>query len=121
MSKTKHFHFIGICGTAMGSTALALRAQGHKITGSDGAVYPPMSTLLESNGIELFSGLLRDRKTLLGWRRSGCLCDPRHLFRFAEAEATHRATALAEMAGVVSGVRHPQVAGLGFEPRTSGL
>lgn len=56
MSKSKHFHFIGICGTAMGSTALALRAQGHKITGSDGTVYPPMSTLLESNGIELFSG-----------------------------------------------------------------
>ena len=56
MSQTKHFHFIGICGTAMGSTALAFRAQGHKITGSDGAVYPPMSTLLESNGVELFSG-----------------------------------------------------------------
>ncbi len=40
----------------MGSTALALRAQGHTITGSDGAVYPPMSTLLESNGIKLYSG-----------------------------------------------------------------
>lgn len=52
----KHFHFIGICGTAMGSTALAFRALGNRITGSDNAVYPPMSTLLEANGIELFSG-----------------------------------------------------------------
>lgn len=57
----KHFHFIGICGTAMGSTALALRAQGHKVTGSDGAVYPPMSTLLADNGIEVFSGYLPEQ------------------------------------------------------------
>ena len=56
MSKAKHFHFIGICGTAMGSTALALRMQGHTITGSDNAVYPPMSTLLEEQGITLMSG-----------------------------------------------------------------
>lgn len=56
MATPKHYHFIGICGTAMGSTALALRSQGHRITGSDGTVYPPMSTLLESSGIELFSG-----------------------------------------------------------------
>ena len=40
----------------MGSAAAALRAQGHKITGSDNAVYPPMSTMLESCGIEIFSG-----------------------------------------------------------------
>jgi UDP-N-acetylmuramate: L-alanyl-gamma-D-glutamyl-meso-diaminopimelate ligase len=52
----KHYHFIGICGTAMGSTALALRAQGHKVTGSDNAVYPPMSTLLADQGIEVMSG-----------------------------------------------------------------
>lgn len=55
-SPPKHFHFIGICGTAMGSTALAFRARGYRITGSDNAVYPPMSTLLESSGIEVFSG-----------------------------------------------------------------
>ena len=52
----KHFHFLGVCGTAMGSTAAALRQQGHKITGSDNAVYPPMSTMLEQCGIELMSG-----------------------------------------------------------------
>jgi UDP-N-acetylmuramate: L-alanyl-gamma-D-glutamyl-meso-diaminopimelate ligase len=56
MSQSKHFHFLGICGTAMGSTAAALRKQGHKITGSDNAVYPPMSTMLEQCGIELMSG-----------------------------------------------------------------
>lgn len=52
----KHFHFIGICGTAMGSTAAALRAQGHKITGSDEKVYPPMSEVLRGAGIELTEG-----------------------------------------------------------------
>jgi UDP-N-acetylmuramate: L-alanyl-gamma-D-glutamyl-meso-diaminopimelate ligase len=56
MSNRKHFHFIGIAGTAMGSTAAALKAQGHTITGSDNAVYPPMSTLLESQGIQAISG-----------------------------------------------------------------
>ncbi|MDB6120121.1 MAG: UDP-N-acetylmuramate [Verrucomicrobiaceae bacterium] len=56
MDKAKHFHFIGVCGTAMGSTALALRLQGHTVTGSDNAVYPPMSTLLEDHGITLMSG-----------------------------------------------------------------
>jgi UDP-N-acetylmuramate: L-alanyl-gamma-D-glutamyl-meso-diaminopimelate ligase len=34
-STPKHIHFIGICGTAMGSTAVALRALGHTISGSD--------------------------------------------------------------------------------------
>src|SRR5882757_11582350 len=56
MAKLKHFHFIGICGTAMGSAAAALRAEGHKISWSDNAVYPPMSTILEQCGIELMSG-----------------------------------------------------------------
>ena len=40
----------------MGSTAAALRQLGHKVTGSDNAVYPPMSTMLEKCGIELMSG-----------------------------------------------------------------
>lgn len=53
---SKHFHFIGICGTAMGSTAVALRALGHRITGSDEKVYPPMSDVLRAAGIELTEG-----------------------------------------------------------------
>lgn len=52
----KHIHFIGIGGTAMGSTAVALRALGHRITGSDKALYPPMSIVLAENGIEYAEG-----------------------------------------------------------------
>ncbi|MEY2576647.1 MAG: UDP-N-acetylmuramate: L-alanyl-gamma-D-glutamyl-meso-diaminopimelate ligase, partial [Verrucomicrobiota bacterium] len=47
----RKFHFIGICGTAMGSVAAALRERGFIVTGSDESVYPPMSTFLESKGI----------------------------------------------------------------------
>src|SRR5215212_8805408 len=50
------FHFVGICGTAMGSVAAALRERGFVVTGSDESVYPPMSTFLESKGIALSSG-----------------------------------------------------------------
>jgi UDP-N-acetylmuramate: L-alanyl-gamma-D-glutamyl-meso-diaminopimelate ligase len=56
MFKQKHFHIIGICGTAMGSAAAALSKQGHKVTGSDDKVYPPMSTILEEAGIEIMRG-----------------------------------------------------------------
>ncbi len=55
-SKTKHFHFIGICGTAMGAVAAAMKERGFKITGSDSAVYPPISTFLEERGIPLSKG-----------------------------------------------------------------
>ncbi|MBA3831007.1 MAG: UDP-N-acetylmuramate:L-alanyl-gamma-D-glutamyl-meso-diaminopimelate ligase [Chthoniobacterales bacterium] len=49
----QHFHFIGICGTAMGSVAAALRARGCSVTGSDEKVYPPMSDFLRAKGIAL--------------------------------------------------------------------
>jgi UDP-N-acetylmuramate: L-alanyl-gamma-D-glutamyl-meso-diaminopimelate ligase len=55
-TKSKHFHFIGICGTAMGAVAAAMKERGFKITGSDSAVYPPISTFLESRGIKLERG-----------------------------------------------------------------
>ena len=51
-----NFHFLGICGTAMGSVAAALRERGFTVTGSDDNVYPPMSTFLESKGIALQQG-----------------------------------------------------------------
>jgi UDP-N-acetylmuramate: L-alanyl-gamma-D-glutamyl-meso-diaminopimelate ligase len=51
-----HYHLIGICGTAMASLAGMLQARGYKVTGSDQNVYPPMSTQLESLGIEIFQG-----------------------------------------------------------------
>ncbi len=51
----KHFHFSGVCGTAMASLAVLLKNRGHKITGSDQNVYPPMSDFLRDNGIEINS------------------------------------------------------------------
>lgn len=51
-----HIHILGICGTFMGSLAQLAKALGHKVTGSDANVYPPMSTQLESAGIELIEG-----------------------------------------------------------------
>jgi len=51
-----HLHILGICGTFMGGLALLARAAGHKVTGSDSNVYPPMSTQLEAAGIELNEG-----------------------------------------------------------------
>ncbi|HEY0428895.1 MAG TPA: UDP-N-acetylmuramate:L-alanyl-gamma-D-glutamyl-meso-diaminopimelate ligase [Pyrinomonadaceae bacterium] len=51
-----HYHLIGICGTAMASLAGMLQARGHRVTGSDQNVYPPMSTQLENLGIEILNG-----------------------------------------------------------------
>ncbi|MGE8683728.1 MAG: UDP-N-acetylmuramate:L-alanyl-gamma-D-glutamyl-meso-diaminopimelate ligase [Acinetobacter sp.] len=51
-----HLHILGICGTFMGSLALLARDLGHKVTGSDANVYPPMSTQLENAGISLMQG-----------------------------------------------------------------
>ncbi|WP_462320632.1 UDP-N-acetylmuramate:L-alanyl-gamma-D-glutamyl-meso-diaminopimelate ligase [Halochromatium sp.] len=51
-----HLHILGICGTFMGGLALIGRALGHRVTGSDANVYPPMSTQLEAAGIELMQG-----------------------------------------------------------------
>ncbi len=52
----QRIHFLGICGTAMGAVAAALRDLGYTITGSDENVYPPMSTFLEAKGIKASSG-----------------------------------------------------------------
>lgn len=51
-----HLHILGICGTFMGGIALLARALGHRVTGSDANVYPPMSTQLEGAGIVLMEG-----------------------------------------------------------------
>ncbi len=56
MSEKKNFHFVGVCGTAMGSVAAAMKAKGFHVTGSDKNVYPPMSTFLENQGIKISSG-----------------------------------------------------------------
>ncbi|MBT2152778.1 MULTISPECIES: UDP-N-acetylmuramate:L-alanyl-gamma-D-glutamyl-meso-diaminopimelate ligase [Pseudoalteromonas] len=51
-----HIHILGICGTFMGGIAAIAKSLGHKVTGSDQNVYPPMSTQLEQLGIELTQG-----------------------------------------------------------------
>lgn len=51
-----HIHILGICGTFMGGVAGLAKAAGHRVTGADSAVYPPMSTQLEALGIELIEG-----------------------------------------------------------------
>ena len=51
-----HVHVLGICGTFMGGMALLARSLGHRVTGSDANVYPPMSTQLAAAGIALTEG-----------------------------------------------------------------
>lgn len=51
-----HIHILGICGTFMGGIAAIARQAGHTVTGCDANVYPPMSTQLEAQGIELIEG-----------------------------------------------------------------
>ncbi|MBB2486581.1 UDP-N-acetylmuramate:L-alanyl-gamma-D-glutamyl-meso-diaminopimelate ligase [Mitsuaria sp. WAJ17] len=51
-----HIHILGICGTFMGGLAALAREAGHRVTGCDANVYPPMSIQLEALGIELIEG-----------------------------------------------------------------
>ena len=53
---TKHIHILGICGTFMGGIAAIAKQSGYRVTGCDANVYPPMSTQLEAQGIELIEG-----------------------------------------------------------------
>jgi len=59
-----HIHILGICGTFMGGIAQLARAAGHRVTGCDTGVYPPMSTQLEAAGIELIEGYAADQVRL---------------------------------------------------------
>ena len=51
-----HVHILGICGTFMGGIAAIARAAGHRVTGSDRNVYPPMSTQLAALGVDVIEG-----------------------------------------------------------------
>ena len=51
-----HIHILGICGTFMGGIAAIAKQAGHRVTGCDANVYPPMSTQLEAQGIGLVEG-----------------------------------------------------------------
>ena len=59
-----HIHILGICGTFMGGLAALARAAGHKVTGCDAGVYPPMSDQLRALGIELIEGYGADQMAL---------------------------------------------------------
>ncbi len=56
MSKAIHIHILGICGTFMGGIAAIAKQAGYRVTGCDANVYPPMSTQLMEQGIELIEG-----------------------------------------------------------------
>jgi UDP-N-acetylmuramate: L-alanyl-gamma-D-glutamyl-meso-diaminopimelate ligase len=59
-----HLHILGICGTFMGGLALIARSAGHRVTGCDAGVYPPMSTQLAQQGIVLVEGYGPDQRKL---------------------------------------------------------
>ncbi len=59
-----HIHILGICGTFMGGIAVIAGQAGHKVTGCDANVYPPMSTQLQAQGIELVEGFDRAQTQL---------------------------------------------------------
>ena len=52
----QHIHLVAVCGTGMGSLAILLKTLGHRVTGSDQHMYPPMSTQLQQWDIPLFEG-----------------------------------------------------------------
>jgi len=56
LPQAQSFHFLGICGTAMGSVAAMLKDLGYRVSGSDENIYPPMSTFLEEKGIKIMAG-----------------------------------------------------------------
>jgi UDP-N-acetylmuramate: L-alanyl-gamma-D-glutamyl-meso-diaminopimelate ligase len=59
-----HIHILGICGTFMGGLAALAREAGHKVTGCDAGVYPPMSDQLRALGIELIEGYATNQLAL---------------------------------------------------------
>jgi UDP-N-acetylmuramate: L-alanyl-gamma-D-glutamyl-meso-diaminopimelate ligase len=59
-----HIHILGICGTFMGGLAALAREAGHRVTGCDSGVYPPMSDQLRALGIELMEGYGADQLAL---------------------------------------------------------
>ncbi len=59
-----HIHILGICGTFMGGLAALAREAGHRVTGCDAGVYPPMSDQLRALGIELIEGFGADQLAL---------------------------------------------------------
>jgi UDP-N-acetylmuramate: L-alanyl-gamma-D-glutamyl-meso-diaminopimelate ligase len=64
-----HIHILGVCGTFMGGLAALAREAGHRVTGCDSGVYPPMSDQLRALGIELIEGYAPTN-----WPEAGYVC-----------------------------------------------
>jgi UDP-N-acetylmuramate: L-alanyl-gamma-D-glutamyl-meso-diaminopimelate ligase len=62
-----HLHILGICGTFMGGLAALAREAGHRVTGCDAGVYPPMSDQLRALGIELIEGYAAEQLQQVGF------------------------------------------------------
>lgn len=60
-----HIYFMGVCGTAMGNVAIMMRELGHRVSGADTGVYPPMSDALRDAGIEILEGWSAERLAAL--------------------------------------------------------
>ena len=60
MQNIKRVHIIGVCGTLMGSLAVAMKDRGFEVSGSDTHVYPPMAPFLEQNGVSIIDGYSAD-------------------------------------------------------------
>jgi UDP-N-acetylmuramate: L-alanyl-gamma-D-glutamyl-meso-diaminopimelate ligase len=63
-NRAMHIHILGICGTFMGGLAALAREAGHKVTGCDAGVYPPMSDQLRKLGIDLIEGFGADQLSI---------------------------------------------------------
>src|SRR5258706_3105885 len=59
-----HLHILGICGTFMGGIAAIAKTEGHRVTGCDANVYPPMSDQLQALGVELVQGFGEEQLAL---------------------------------------------------------
>ncbi|MEB0140448.1 MULTISPECIES: UDP-N-acetylmuramate:L-alanyl-gamma-D-glutamyl-meso-diaminopimelate ligase [unclassified Undibacterium] len=59
-----HIHILGICGTFMGGLAVLAKEAGHTVTGCDANVYPPMSTQLAAQDIQLIQGFSAEQISL---------------------------------------------------------
>ena len=104
-------HLIGIGGTGMGALAGLLVEAGHQVRGSDGPLYPPMSTLLESLGVPLFTGY---RAENLDWQPDvvvvGNICRKDHPEAVAAAQRGLRCLSFpALLSELFLAGRHPVV------------
>jgi UDP-N-acetylmuramate: L-alanyl-gamma-D-glutamyl-meso-diaminopimelate ligase len=113
-------HLIGICGTGMGALAGLLKASGHDVRGSDSDVYPPMSTQLAEQGIEVMNGYGGHN---LGWGPDvvvvGNVCRKEHVEVVAASERGLRLTSFPALLEELFLAQHPAVVIAGTHGKTT--